>query len=149
MSATGGDVERTQVSVSKGAVCRPIHRNLVRLEHAARRSKDVDHGAWSSLAPARAGDDVALRVQTHAIDTPLHPAGVPHSAGWARISLKVHSLLDGVGLTAAIASALGREGISANMVAAYFHDHIFVPWEQRHRAMAVLAALAAGGVLHE
>src|SRR6516225_8386259 len=76
MSATGGDVERTQVSVPKGTVCWPIHRDWMRLEHAARRSKDVDHGARSGLAPARAGNDVALCVQTHTVDTPLHPVGV-------------------------------------------------------------------------
>src|SRR2546429_8984210 len=76
MSATGGDVERTQVSVPEGTVCRTIYRNRVCLEHTARRSKDVDHGARSSLTPSRAGDDVALRVQTHVIDTPLHPAGI-------------------------------------------------------------------------
>jgi hypothetical protein len=42
-----------------------------------------------------------------------------------------------------LASALAEEGISANVVAAYFHDHLFVPWEQRDRAMAILSTLAA------
>ncbi len=74
----------------------------------------------------------------------LAEAGVAHSSGWAKISLTVHSSLSAVGLTAALASALGEAGISANIVAAYFHDHLFVPWKQRHRAMHVLAALAAG-----
>jgi hypothetical protein len=64
------------------------------------------------------------------------------------ISLTIHSSLAAVGLTAAIASALAEQGISANVVAAYFHDHLFVPWEQRLQAMAVLSALAAG-VLRE
>src|SRR5215475_13227317 len=76
MSASCSDIERTQVSIPKGAVCRPIHRDRMRLEHAARRIKDVDHRTRSGLAPARTGYDVALRVQTHAIDTPLHPTGV-------------------------------------------------------------------------
>jgi len=42
------------------------------------------------------------------------------------------------GMTAAIARLLGDAGISANVVAAYYHDHIFVPWERRHEAAALL-----------
>lgn len=57
---------------------------------------------------------------------------------WARISLTVHSDLAAVGLTVAIASALAAEGISANVVAGYYHDHVFVPWERRDDAMAAL-----------
>lgn len=60
---------------------------------------------------------------------------------WARISLTVHSDLEGVGLTAAFSGALGDAGISANVVAAFHHDHIFVPWPRRHDALAALAKL--------
>lgn len=60
---------------------------------------------------------------------------------WAMISLTVHSSLSAVGLTAAVASALANAGISANMVAAYFHDHIFVPWDMRNAALEVLQRL--------
>ena len=67
----------------------------------------------------------------------LAAAGIAHSPGWAKISLKVHSSL------AALASALADKGISANVVAAYFHDHLFVPWEERRKAMDILALLAA------
>src|SRR5215475_9322756 len=90
MPASCSDIERSQVSVPKGTVCWPIHRNRVGLEHTARWSKDVDHGARSGLAPSRAGDDVALRVQAHAIDTSLHPTGIlskgmQHAIGSERI----------------------------------------------------------------
>ncbi len=78
----------------------------------------------------------------------LQEAGFVHCRGWARITLNVHSSLAAVGLTAAVASAFAVEGISANVVAAYFHDHLFVPWAQRDRAMAILATLEAS-VLHE
>ena len=65
------------------------------------------------------------------------------SAGeWARISLGVHSSLEAVGLTAALSRALADAGITANVVAALHHDHIFVPWERRHDALSVLQALA-------
>ena len=62
----------------------------------------------------------------------------------AQITLSVHSALDGVGLTAAVAEALADEGIPCNMVAAFHHDHAFVPWAMRDRAMAVLRLLSEG-----
>ena len=65
-------------------------------------------------------------------------------AGWARIVLEVHSSLDAVGLTACVAEALAEHGISANVVAAFHHDHIFVPWDRRDEALETLAALARG-----
>ncbi len=60
----------------------------------------------------------------------------------ARITLNVHSALEAVGLTAAVATALTREGISANVVAAYYHDHIFVPEVDAERALEALRALS-------
>ena len=65
------------------------------------------------------------------------------SAPLAMITLTVHSSLAAVGLTSAIAGALAREGISANVVAAFYHDHVFVPAADAERAMAVLQALGA------
>lgn len=61
---------------------------------------------------------------------------------FARITLNVHSDLAAVGLTAAFATALGDIGVSANVIAGYHHDHIFVAWEDRHRALAALEALS-------
>ena len=66
---------------------------------------------------------------------------------FAMISLSVHSSLEAVGLTAALARALGDAGISANVVAAYFHDHVFVPEAEGERALQVLRDLAKQGHL--
>jgi hypothetical protein len=55
-----------------------------------------------------------------------------------RIVLGVTSALDGVGLTAAVSSALATHGIPCNMVAAFHHDNVFVPTGMADRAMAVL-----------
>lgn len=74
--------------------------------------------------------------------TALAAASLDPGPPWARISLTVHSDLAAIGLTAAFAAALGREGISANVVAGYFHDHVFVQWARRDDAVAALRALA-------
>lgn len=60
------------------------------------------------------------------------------SGEWARISLGVHSSLEAIGLTAVLSSRLADAGISANIVAGLFHDHLFVPWDRRDDAMAAL-----------
>lgn len=75
----------------------------------------------------------------------LSRAGLAASGPWARITLTIHSALDAVGLTAAIATALAARGISANVVAGWHHDHIFLPRDRAHDALAALARLADAG----
>lgn len=60
-------------------------------------------------------------------------------AAW--IPLTVHSDLQAVGLTAAVAAALAQAQISCNVVAAAFHDHLFVPIESAEQALDALAML--------
>src|ERR1700722_11951383 len=67
--------------------------------------------------------------------------GIPFALTLRAITLNVHSSLAAVGLTAAVASRLAHHGISANVVAAYYHDHIFVPAGDAERALQVLLAL--------
>jgi hypothetical protein len=61
-------------------------------------------------------------------------------AAW--ITLTVQSDLAAVGLTAAFATALGKAGISCNVIAGYHHDHLFVASADAERAMAALQQLA-------
>ncbi|MFN4039270.1 MAG: ACT domain-containing protein [Erythrobacter sp.] len=62
---------------------------------------------------------------------------------FARITLMVHSALEGVGLTAAVSTALAGAQIACNVVAGFHHDHLFVPWPRRDEALAILQRLAA------
>ena len=68
--------------------------------------------------------------------------GLAASPPMRMITLTVHSSLEAVGLTAAFATALTQEGISANVVAGYYHDHIFVPERDAERALEALQALS-------
>jgi len=61
-------------------------------------------------------------------------------ASW--ITLTVHSSLEAVGLTAAFSKALSQNGISCNVVAAYYHDHIFVDKKDTIHAMKILNAFS-------
>jgi len=68
-------------------------------------------------------------------------AGAGKGTAFARITLTVHSALDGVGLTAAVSAALAEAGIACNVVAAFHHDYLFVPWARRGEAVGVLHSL--------
>lgn len=69
--------------------------------------------------------------------------GIAYDSVFRLITLQVNSSLDAVGLTAAFSSAIGQAGISANVVAAYHHDHIFVPADKADEAIRVLRELAS------
>ncbi|MCF3961924.1 ACT domain-containing protein [Streptomyces fuscigenes] len=61
-------------------------------------------------------------------------------AGW--ITLRVHSALEAVGLTAAVAKELADADLSCNVVAGFHHDHLFVPYERAAEAVTLLEGLA-------
>lgn len=60
-------------------------------------------------------------------------------AAW--ITLRVHSALDAVGLTAAVSAALADVGLSCNVIAGYHHDHLLVPADRADEAMSALSNL--------
>lgn len=69
---------------------------------------------------------------------------IPYTTVCAWITLTVHSSLEAVGLTAAVSKVLTEANISCNVVAAFYHDHIFVPIADASRAMDALLSLTKG-----
>lgn len=68
--------------------------------------------------------------------------GLRYESVFRCITLRIHSSLDAVGLTAAFSRTLADHGISANVLAGYYHDHVFVQSEHAERALEALEALA-------
>jgi hypothetical protein len=71
-------------------------------------------------------------------------AGLTPSFPCRRITLNVHSSLEAVGFIAAVSARLAAAGIPCNPVAAFHHDHIFVPTDQAEDALRILEELADG-----
>jgi uncharacterized protein len=68
--------------------------------------------------------------------------GLPYDYVAAWITLRVHSALDAVGLTAAVSTALARAGMSCNVIAGSHHDHLLVPADRAPAALEALSELA-------
>jgi uncharacterized protein len=68
-------------------------------------------------------------------------AGLSYDYTSARITLGVNSALADVGLTALVSRILADAAISCNVVAGLAHDHLFVAWDARDRALARLREL--------
>jgi len=69
-------------------------------------------------------------------------AGLEFDGVFRCISLGVHSSLEAVGLTACVAAALADVGISANVVAGRYHDHLFVPSARAQEALSALIGVS-------
>lgn len=70
-------------------------------------------------------------------------ASVPYVFPCRLITLAVHSSLDAVGFLACITDRLARAGIACNAVAAFHHDHLFVPEARAEEALRLLRSLAS------
>ena len=98
----------------------------------------ADYLALDPIATFRESEGLTLVVSQAAADQ----AGLDYEGVFRQITLTVHSSLEAVGLTAAVSTALADQAISANVIAAYYHDHVFVPSAQAEQALSVLKALS-------
>lgn len=116
----------------------------------AQMSPRLDERRWCFVAvtPDRAPELLGAAIGTFReeegvsaiVPAVLAPEGTP---AFVRIVLEVNSDLEGVGLTAAVSTALAEAGIACNMVAALHHDHAFVPADRAKEALDLLLALSA------
>jgi len=66
-------------------------------------------------------------------------AGLRYEGIFRCITLMVHSSLEAIGLTAAVSAKLSEHQVSANVIAAFYHDHVFVPARDVKKAINVLS----------
>ena len=95
---------------------------------------DIAHTQLSPIATFRESE--GLTVVITKAEAMAHQ--LPYESIFKCITLTVHSSLDAVGLTAAVATKLAQYDISANVIAAYYHDHIFIQAEKADAAMSAL-----------
>lgn len=98
---------------------------------------DTDVSRLKPIATFQEREGLTVIVEESAATLAALP--VYFRAAW--ITLTVHSDLQAVGLTAAVAEALADSGISCNVVAGAFHDHIFVPVDRAQDAQTQLVHL--------
>jgi hypothetical protein len=99
--------------------------------------KDAVYGDFAHLSPMasfREAEGLTLLVTRKTADG----AGLNYDAAFKCITLGVRSSLQAVGLTAAVSSKLAERGIGANVIAAYHHDHVFVPADKADAALSAL-----------
>ena len=75
------------------------------------------------------------------------PAGLSYEGVFRCITLRIHSSLEAVGLTAAISAALTEKNISANVIAACYHDHVLVPAERVEEALVTLSGIRSSAAI--
>jgi len=98
-----------------------------------------DHSQLEPLAVVAENEGLTLVIPRFRADQ-YH---LKYESVFRGITLRIHSSLDAVGLTAAFSSKLAEHGISVNVIAGFYHDHIFVQKEMADKALAALNQLAA------
>jgi hypothetical protein len=93
----------------------------------------------AALASVDEEEGTSLVLEQHKADA----FRLEYTSVFAWITLTVHSSLEAVGLTAAVANTLASAGIACNVLAGFHHDHLLVPINRVDDAMAALSRLSA------
>jgi|BarGraNGADG00312_2_1021985.scaffolds.fasta_scaffold14866_2 hypothetical protein len=101
-------------------------------------STNIESGL-QALASVDEDEGRSLVLEQHKADA----FRLEYASVFAWITLTVHSSLNAVGLTAAVANTLASAGIPCNVLAGYHHDHLLVPIGRVDDAMAALSRLSA------
>lgn len=103
---------------------------------------DKDEASWAELINLRDVREIAMLFQEAEGLTVITAATetTPQDNRWVWLELSVFSDLQAVGFLAKVAAALSAADVPCNAVAAFHHDHIFVP---EHKADAAIAAIKA------
>lgn len=105
----------------------------------------ADAASWVELVNLRETRGIAMLFQEREGLTVVTKANdeTPDANRWAWLELSVYSDLQAVGFLARIAAALTDANVPCNAIAAYHHDHIFVPEMRAADAIAAIEALRA------
>lgn len=127
------------------ALIRTMTPSLSNVEYVFTTIKDASYQQLEQLQPL--GTFIEAEGLTVILSkSNANNAKLPYEGVFNCITLNVHSSLDAVGLTAAVSTKLSQSNISANVVAAYYHDHIFIAKKDADNALSLLKELAEMGV---
>ena len=101
-------------------------------------TRPIQSGTLHPIATIKEREGLSVIVSKSDADA----IGIPYDGVFQQITLRVHSSLASVGLTAAISTRLAAQNIPANIVAGTFHDHVFVPIHLAEAAMHCLRTLS-------
>ena len=96
-----------------------------------------EYGDYAHLKPVtafREEEGLSLVIPKETAET----GNIEFDMTFKMITLTVYSSLEAVGLTAAVAAKLTEYNISANVIAAFHHDHIMIPTNDADAAMKAL-----------
>ena len=114
-----------------------LQPKLLEVEFVFCSVPNIRYGDRADLQPIacyQEDEGLSLVLEKHRADE----AGLAYNSVFRGITLSVHSSLDAVGFTAAVSNKLAANGISSNVVAAHYHDHVFVPANKAEFALRLL-----------
>ena len=103
--------------------------------------QNAQYGDYLDLEPVaaiRESEGLTLIIPKRKADD----KNIYYESAFKRITLRIHSSLEAIGLTGAFSSKLTEHEISANVIAGYYHDHIYVQSDHAEKAMKALNEFA-------